>query len=231
MSDTPTRIVKAAIIYYSATGNVYQLARAAAEGAAAAGAEVRLRRVRELAPAGAIRSNPQWAAHVEATRDVAEAQLDDLAWADVVLFGTPTRYGNMASQLKQFIDTTGPLWKQGKLADKVYATFVSTGTPHGGQETTPLTLASVFHHWGGIIVPPGYTDAVQFQLGNPYAASHVAATGAPGQLELDAARYLARRAVGVAAALGAGRRALDAARTASDHRPAATELAASEAGG
>src|SRR4051794_17008089 len=144
--------VNAAVIYYSATGNVYALAQAVATGAEKAGAEVRLRKVRELAPDEAIASNEGWKAHALETRAVAEAELDDLEWADVVIFGTPTRYGNMAAQLKQFIDTSGPFWAAGKLADKVYSGFVSTGTAHGGQESTLLALANTFYHWGGIIV-------------------------------------------------------------------------------
>lgn len=203
--------VKVSVIFYSATGNVYQLARAVEEGASQAGATARLRKVRELAPPEAIQSNPQWLAASATMRDVSEATLDDLLWADVVLFGTPTRYGTMTSQLKQFIDTTGPIWREGRLADKVYAGFVSTGTLHGGQESTLLALSHVFHHWGGIIVPPGYTDPIQFHTGNPYGASHFGGAGAPTPTELEAARYLARRAVRIAAALSTGRRALAAA--------------------
>lgn len=200
--------VKVAVIFYSSTGNAYKLAAAAAEGAAEVGAMARLRKVRELAPLEAIRANQQWLVAAEALRNVDEASLDDLVWADVVLFGTPTRYGTMASQLKQFIDTTGPIWQQGKLADKVYAGFVSTGTQHGGQESTLLAMSHVFYHWGGIMVPPGYANPIQFQAGNPYGASHVAGGGAPSQIELDAVRYLARRATRTAGALKAGRRAL-----------------------
>ena len=198
--------VNVAVIYYSATGSVYQLARAAAEGAEKAGAQVRLRKVRELAPPGAVERNPQWAATAAQTEHVTEASLHDLDWADVVLLGTPTRYGTAASQLKQFIDTTGPLWQQGKLAGKVYSAFTSSSTAHGGQESTLLSLANVFYHWGGIIVPPGYTAPIQFKLGNPYGASHVADNGPPGEIELGAARYQARRAVETAAALKASRR-------------------------
>jgi len=198
--------VNVSVIYYSATGTVHALAQAAVEGAEKAGAVARLRRVAELAPAAAIASNPDWQAHADETGDIAEATLEDLDWADVVLFGTPTRYGTMASQLKQFIDTTGPLWQQGKLADKVYGSFTATGTQHGGQESTLLSLAHVFHHWGGIMVPPGYTDPIQFQVGNPYGASFVADRGQrPGELELAAASFQARRAVAVAAQLLAGR--------------------------
>ena len=197
--------VNAAIVYYSSTGTVHALARAAAEGAEKAGARVRLRKVAELAPPGAISANPAWGQHLQDTADVAEASLDDLDWADVVLFGTPTRFGNPASQLRAFMDTTGGLWQQGRLADKVYSAFTASRTAHGGQESTLLALANVFYHWGGIIVPPGYTDPVQFQTGNPYGTSHVAGDGPPSDVVLEAARYQARRAVDTAAALKAGR--------------------------
>ena len=201
--------VNVAVIYYSATGNVHRLARAVGEGAEEAGGEVRLRRVRELAPPEAVRSNPQWALVAEQTRDVPEASLADLDWADVVLFGTPTRYGNVAAQLKQFIDTTGPLWQQGKLAGKVYGAFTSAATAHGGHESTLLSLANVFYHWGGIIVPPGYTDPIQFQVGTPYGTSFQSSRGGegPSDMVLAAARYQGRRAAEVAAALKAGLRA------------------------
>lgn len=197
--------VNAAIIYYSATGTVYALAQAAADGAQAAGACVRLRKVAELAPAEAISANPAWGEHIQASADIREASLDDLAWADVVLFGTPTRYGNPASQLRAFIDTTGPLWARGVLADKVYSAFTASNTAHGGQESTLLALGNTFHHWGGIIVPPGYTDPIQLQSGNPYGASHVTGEGPPGDVALEAARFQARRAVEIAAVLNAGR--------------------------
>jgi NAD(P)H dehydrogenase (quinone) len=199
--------VNAAIIYYSATGTVHALAQAAAEGAEKAGAHVRLRKVAELAPPEAISARPAWGQHLQDTADVAEASLDDLARADAVPFGTPTRFGNVASQLKAFIDTTGPLWAQGGLADKVYSAFTASNTAHGGQEATLLALGNVFHHWGGIIVPPGYTDPVQFQSGNPYGTSHVAGDGPPSDVALQAARYQARRAVDTAASLKAGRAA------------------------
>ena len=94
----------------------------------------------------------------------------------MVLFGTPTRYGNPAAQRKQFLDSTGSLWFQGLLANKVYSAFTSTATGH---ESTLLALGIVFHHWGGIIVPPGYTDPAQFQHGNPYGASDTTTTAPP----------------------------------------------------
>lgn len=200
--------VNVSIIYYSATGNVHALALAAAEGAEKAGAEVRLRKVAETATEEVISSRPEWAQHVRDTADVAEVSHADLEWADVVLFGTPTRFGNPVSQIRAFVETTGPLWFTGKLAGKVYSAFVASNTAHGGQESTILAMANTFYHWGGIIVPPGYTDPVQFQTGNPYGTSHTAGGGAtPSDLTLQAARHQARRAVEIAAALKAGRAA------------------------
>jgi NAD(P)H dehydrogenase (quinone) len=199
--------VNAAIIYYSATGTVHALARAAAEGAEKAGADVRLRRVAELAAPERIEANPAWRQHRRDTADIAEASLDDLDWADVVLFGTPTRFGNPASPLRAFLETTGQLWLRGRLAGKVYSAFTASNTAHGGQESTILALGNTFYHWGGIIVPPGYTDPVQYQSGNPYGASHVTAAGPPDDVVLEAARYQARRAVETAAALKVGRAA------------------------
>ncbi|NIK61974.1 NAD(P)H:quinone oxidoreductase [Kribbella shirazensis] len=196
---------KVAVIYYSATGTVHALAQASIEGAQKAGAATRLRRVAELAPAAAIARNPAWQAHREQTADIPEAALDDLEWADVVLFGTPTRYGSMTSQLKQFIDTTGPLWQQGKLADKVYGAFTAAGTLHGGHESTLLAMSQIFYHWGGILVPPGYTDPIQFQVGNPYGTSFHAGQGdLPDDAALEAARYQARRATEIATRLQTG---------------------------
>lgn len=207
MTGPTTPRVNAAIIYYSSTGTVHALARAATEGAEKAGAHVRLRKVAELAPPEAINARPEWAQHLRDTADVAEASLDDLAWADVVLLGTPTRFGNPASQLRAFIETTGPLWIHGKLAGKVYSAFTASNTAHGGQESTLLALGNTFYHWGGIIVPPGYTDSIQFRSGNPYGASHIAGNGPCDDVVLEAARYQARRAVDVAIALSVGQTA------------------------
>lgn len=198
--------VKTAVIYYSATGSVYALAQAAAKAAEHAGAEVRLRKVRELAPEEAIASNEGWAAHAKQTQDVPEATLDDLEWADLLIFGSPTRYGLPTAQLKQFLDTTGPLWAAGKLVNKVATSFTSAATPHGGQETTITAINNTFYHWGCVIVPPGYADPIQFQAGNPYGTSHVSNNGQvpPGQVELDAMSFQARRAVEITRALKAG---------------------------
>jgi NAD(P)H dehydrogenase (quinone) len=162
-----------AIIYYSSTGNLQSMAELLEKAALGHGADVRRRHVRETAPREAVESNPAWQAHVDAIADEPVATGDDIDWADVVLLGTPTRYGNVASQLQAFIDTLGPLWAQGKLADKVYAGFVSTQTTHGGQESTLLSMYHLIAHFGGILVTPGYTDQLKFADGNPYGVSHV----------------------------------------------------------
>lgn len=192
--------VKVAVVYYSATGNVHQLAQAVAEGAEKAGAEVRLRRVPELAPDAAIDGNPAWRAHVDATSDQVEvATLDDLEWADAYAFGSPTRYGNIAAQLKQYIDTTGGLWQRGVLADKPATAFTSAHNVHGGNESTLLALYNTFHHWGSVIVSPGFTDpAVYAAGGNPYGTAHPGGKGAPEENVLEAARYQGRRLATIA---------------------------------
>ena len=194
-----------AVIYYSSTGHVHQLAEAVAEGAMAAGAAVRLRRVPELAPEEIIRSQDAWREHHVATRDrVAEASLEDLEWADGYAFGTPTRYGTPAAQLKQFLDRTGPLWAKGALAGKPVTSFTSAMNRHGGHESTLLALNNVFYHWGALIVPPGYTDPVLFASGgNPYGTSYVQGqeVGDVDPEVLVAARYQGRRLAGYASRL------------------------------
>jgi NAD(P)H dehydrogenase (quinone) len=199
-------ICNIAVIYYSATGNVHGLAQAVAAGASDAGADVRLRRVAELAPDAAIDANPAWRAHADATADVPIATHDDLRWADGLAFGTPTRFGNVSAQLKEFIDTTGPLWARGELADKVVTGFTSAINPHGGNESTLLALYNTMYHWGAIIVPPGYTDAAVYPAGgNPYGTAHPSGGGPPGDSTLAAARYQGGRLARVAATLRAGR--------------------------
>lgn len=187
-------VAKIAVIYYSATGNVHQLAQAIAEGAEKGGAEVRLRRVAELAPESAIDTNPTWREHVEAVKHLPVATLDDLAWSDGYAFGSPTRYGNIAAQLKQFIDTTGSLWQQGSLSNKAATGFTSAHNTHGGNESTTLALYHTFCHWGSIIVPPGYVDPVVYPAGgNPYGVAHRSNGGAPPEETLAAARYQGER--------------------------------------
>jgi NAD(P)H dehydrogenase (quinone) len=165
--------VKLAVFYYYSTGTIHGMAERIAQAGEKAGADVRLRQVAELAPAEAIASNAAWSQHFDRTKDEPRATADDVVWADAVLLGSPTRYGNVSSQLKQFLDTLGPQWQQGLLADKAYSGFTSTMTAHGGQETTLLALYNTIYHFGGVIVPPGYTDQLKFLDGNPYGVSHV----------------------------------------------------------
>lgn len=164
--------VKLAVIYYSSTGTNYQLAKWAVEAAKEAGAEVRLKKVKELAPQEAIDANEDWKKHLELTKDVKEATMDDLEWADAYIFSAPTRYGNLPAQMKQFLDGTGELWFAGKLADKVVSGMTTASNPHGGQESTLLALYQTMFHWGAIVAAPGYTKEVLFKAGgNPYGVS------------------------------------------------------------
>lgn len=197
--------VKITVLYYSATGTVAEIGRELAETAEKAGAEVRLRRVAELAPQAVIDDNPLWAANAAATAGIPVATVEDLIWADGIIMGSPTRFGNISAQLKQFLDTLGSVWQQGLLADKVYSGFTSTGTLHGGQESTLLALTHTFHHFGGIVVPPGYTHPDKFVDGNPYGTAHHDAGGsAPvDDTTRAAARVQAERVVRFARAVSA----------------------------
>jgi NAD(P)H dehydrogenase (quinone) len=197
--------VKVAVIYYSATGAVHALAQAVAEGAASAGASVRLRPVTELAPDNAIDQNPLWRRHADTTASVTRATVEDLAWADAFAFGTPTRFGTPAAQLKQFIDQAGGLWREGKLADKPVTAFTSAFNRHGGSEATILSLSNVFYHWGALIIPPGFTDATVYAAGgNPYGTS---STGeGPDSAALEAARYQGQRLARITSRLLEGNR-------------------------
>lgn len=197
-------MTKVAVIYYSATGTNQATAQAVADGAKAAGAEVRLRLVSETVPNAVIDKNPKWRAFVDATKDADRATLDDLDWADAVVFGTPTRFGMMAAQLKAFLDSAGGLWFQGKLANKVYAGFTSAQNAHGGQEATLLSLYTMIHHFGGFVVTPGYTDPLVYASGgNPYGPSVTTGPDGEGPSEADIAhaRYLGKRVADVAAKL------------------------------
>lgn len=164
--------VKLAIIYYSTYGTNHQMAEIAAEAARAAGAEVRLLKAAETAPAEVVAGQDAWKAQADKTAHIPTVSHDDMVWADAYLFSSPTRYGSAPSQLRAFIDTLGPLWQQGKIADKAVSAMTSASTAHGGQEATILGLYTTFMHWGAIIVPPGYTDAKLFETGNPYGYSH-----------------------------------------------------------
>lgn len=200
-------MAKISVIYYSATGSTFQLAEAVAEGARSVGSEVRLRKVAETASAEAIAANPAWQQHAEATNHIPVASLDDLEWADGFVFGTPTRFGLPAGQLKQFIDGLGGLWAQGKLQDKAAGVFGGAGNLHGGQESTLLALQNVFYHWGSIIVPVGYTDPAQYKAGgNPYGISytHVRGEQQP-ETTLAAAHHQGKRIAKFAAILAESR--------------------------
>jgi NAD(P)H dehydrogenase (quinone) len=201
-----TSPVKLAVIYYSSTGFSAEIAKEISDAAEKAGAEVRLLKAAEIAPEAAIASNAAWADHAKKSADVPVATPDDVDWADAVIFGTPTRFGNISAQLKQFIDTLGGLWAQGKLANKLYSGFVTTATSHGGQESTLLALYNSIHHFGGLVVSPGYTDPVKFVDGNPYGTSHVDAQGnnPVGEQTRNAARHQAERVVLLARAFKAG---------------------------
>lgn len=197
-------MARVAIVYYSATGTNEAMAKAVAEGATAAGAEARIRLVPETAPAAAIDSNPKWRAFVDRAASEPRATGADLEWADAVVFGTPTRFGNVASQLKSFIDTLGGLWFQGKLANKIYAGFTSAQNAHGGQESTLLALYNTLYHFSGVIVTPGYSDPLVFASGgNPYGPSVTTGPNgdAPTEADLAHARYLGRRVAEMAAKL------------------------------
>lgn len=164
--------VKLAIVYYSSTGTNYQLAKWAADGALEAGADVTIYKVQETAPQTVIDGNPAWKAHVEATKDIPVITPADIENSDAIIFSTPTRFGNMAAQMKQFLDTTGGIWFHGKTVNKVVSAMTSAQNPHGGQEATILSLYTSMYHWGAIVVAPGYTDASLFAAGgNPYGTS------------------------------------------------------------
>ena len=216
--------VNVAVIYYSATGTVHALAEAVAAGATGAGAQVRLRRVAELAPDSAIDRNPRWRRHADATASVIRAEVEDLAWADAFAFGTPTRYGTPAAPLKQFLDETGELWRAGALADKPVTAFTAAFNRHGGNEATILSLGNVFYHWGSLIVPPGFTDPVVSDAGgNPYGTAAVTGpTGSgPDAAALTAAEYQGRRLTRIAVRLRDGDRATGGDGPAGDGTPVA----------
>jgi NAD(P)H dehydrogenase (quinone) len=206
-------MARIAVIYYSATGNVHALATAVADGAESAGAEVRLRQVEEIASEQLISQNQHWGRHRAEVRDMPDATLEDLAWADGIAFGTPTRFGNVSAQLKQFMDQAGDLWEEGKLADKLATSFTSSQTAHGGQESTLLALNNTFYHWGMVIVPLGYTVHEVFASGgNPYGASYTSGSNLPGHVTEDTLTVaraqgarLARFAAVIAPALADGR--------------------------
>jgi NAD(P)H dehydrogenase (quinone) len=165
--------VKLAILFYSTYGTNQTMAEIAAEAARAAGAEVRLLRIAETAPAEAVNSQDGWKAQVSRASALPVATPADMEWANAYLFSTPTRFGGAASQVRSFIDSLGGQWFSGALANKPVSAMTSAQNPHGGQEATILSLYTTFLHWGSVIVAPGYTDAAIFATGgNPYGYSH-----------------------------------------------------------
>lgn len=165
--------VKLAIIYYSTYGTNYQMASIAAEAAKAAGAEVRLLKVAETAPAEVVAGQDAWKAQADRTADIPTATPADMEWANAYLFSAPTRFGVMASQMRAFIDTLGGVWFKGGLANKAISAMSSAQNAHGGQEATILSFYTTAYHWGSVVVAPGFTDQSIYKVGgNPYGYSH-----------------------------------------------------------
>jgi NAD(P)H dehydrogenase (quinone) len=192
------------IPFYSRNGTTEKLALAVAEGARAAGAEVRLRRVTDIVSGEIMAKVPGWRENSERmTKEYGIPNEGDAEWADGIIFGTPTRFGNSSAELKAFIDSLGGLWFQGKLNGKAGSAFCSTSTTHGGNESTLISLYNPMCHLGLILVPLGYADPVLFQAGTPYGASSVSGQNStpPTELDLTVARFQGRRVTEVATAL------------------------------
>jgi NAD(P)H dehydrogenase (quinone) len=198
--------MKVLVLFYSMYGHVHKMAEAVTEGAREVeGAEVTLMQIPELMPEEALEKagakKPREAfAHIQTARP------DDLAGFDAILFGTPTRFGNMCAQMRNFLDQTGGLWEQNALVSKVGSVFTSTGTQHGGQETTITSFHSTLLHQGMIIVGLPYSESRQMTLdeitgGSPYGASTIAATDGsrmPSENELAMARFQGRHVATIA---------------------------------
>jgi NAD(P)H dehydrogenase (quinone) len=201
--------MKGLIVFYSMYGHVYRMAEAIAEGVKQVpGAEAVLRRVPEtlseeiLKKMGALEAQKAFA-HVPI------ATVDDLASADAIIFGTPTRFGNMCGQMRQFLDATGQLWAKGALIGKVGSVFTSSNTQHGGQESTILSFHNTLFHQGMIVVGLPYSFQGQMRMdeitgGSPYGASTIAGAQGqrmPSQNELDAARFQGKHVATIASKL------------------------------
>ena len=201
--------MKVLIVFYSMYGHVYKMAEAMAEGVRAVpGAEAILRRVPETLPADVL----QKMGAVEAQKAFAHTPVctvDELPGADAIIFGTPTRFGNMCGQMRQFLDATGQLWAKGALVGKVGSVFASSATQHGGQESTILSFHITLLHQGMIVVGLPYAFAGQMRNdeitgGSPYGASTIAGTKGertPSANELDAARFQGKHVAAIAAKL------------------------------
>ncbi|CAB4327633.1 MULTISPECIES: NAD(P)H:quinone oxidoreductase type IV [unclassified Brucella] len=197
-------MVKMLVLYYSAYGHMEQMAKAAAEGAREGGAEVTLKRVPELVPEDVAR-----ASHYKIDQEAPIANPGELADYDAIIIGTATRYGMMASQMKNFLDQTGGLWAKGALINKVGSVMVSTATQHGGAELALISTQWQMQHHGMIIVPLSY--AYRDQMGNdvvrggaPYGMTTTAdgdGSRQPSAQELDGARFQGRRVAEITAKL------------------------------
>jgi NAD(P)H dehydrogenase (quinone) len=204
--------MKVLIVYYSTYGNVYKMANLVADGVReVAGAEPVLRTVAELIPQHVIDSRPDMKAGRELQKDVPLVTLDDFREAGAIAFGTPTRFGNVSAQLKNQIDQLTSLWLKGELEGKAAGAFVSTGSLHGGQETTIHTLMAPLVHLGMILVGVPYSVQELFTTqggGSPYGPGHVA--GGDSQREIDPqeaaiCRALGRRLAQVGLCLSSGK--------------------------
>lgn len=199
-------MAKVLVLYYSSYGHIETMANAVAEGARAAGAEVAIRRVPELMSEAAAR-----AAHMKFDQEAPIATVDELVGYDAIIFGTPTRFGNMAAQMRNFLDQTGGLWFTGKLIGKVGSVFVSTASQHGGQETTITSFHTTLLHHGMVIVGVPYSEARQMTLseisgGSPYGATTIAGgdgSRQPSENELAIARFQGDHVARVAGKLAA----------------------------
>lgn len=197
-------MAKVLVLYYSSYGHIETMASAIAEGARSAGADVSVKRVPELVPREVAEQS-----HFKVDQAAPVATVDELPSYDAIIVGTPTRFGNMTAQMKNFLDQTGALWAGGKLVGKVGSVFTSTATQHGGQESTILSTHTVLLHHGMVIVGLPYTFAGQMiqgevSGGSPYGASTIAAgdgSRQPSQNELDGARFQGRHVAEIAAKL------------------------------
>lgn len=201
--------MKVLVVYYSLFGHVHRLAVAAAEGAREVErAEVALRRVPETLPEEVLRKMGALEAQ-RAFADIPICTLEELSAADAVIFGTPTRFGNMCGQMRQFLDATGGLWARGALVGKVGSVFTSSGTQHGGQESTILSFQITLLHHGMVVAGlpysfPGQTRTDEVTGGSPYGASTIAGSAGerwPSENELAAARFQGRHVASIAARL------------------------------
>ncbi|MEZ5401425.1 MAG: NAD(P)H:quinone oxidoreductase [Bryobacteraceae bacterium] len=201
--------MKVHVVFYSMYGHVYKMAEAIAEGARSApGAEVSIFQVPELTPDAALERTGAKAARA-AFSHIPVIQPDQLAEADAIIFGTPTRFGNMAAQMRNFLDQTGKLWMQGGLIGKVGSVFVSTATQHGGQESTILSFHTTLLHHGMVVVGVPYSEQRQMTLaeisgGSPYGATTIAAgdgSRQPSENELAIARFQGAHVARIAAKL------------------------------